>query len=179
MLEQIAQFTDGVKLLQALQGWAKTIKGAVDSNGSTASFEAGYLAAYIAELNRQRIANQVEVRPLSDAEVDELLVNVSIAKLEKLLDERRRELADTPDDLRETLADIARTPATLGDGLGADDCYFPGCTIKRPKGSMFCEAHEDRTDELVDCWVCEGTGLIEGTHCQSCDGTGKAADVFA
>lgn len=104
MLDILTTCTDGGALLRQLREFALEQPGVRDDTAD--AFVVGYLAAYVATANRAREQAGDDVRPLTDAEVDELLVNVSVSKLQKLLDERRRELADTPDELRETLQDI-------------------------------------------------------------------------
>lgn len=103
LLQILATETDADRLLERLRDVAKADPGC--SAGLEDSYCVGALSAYVAGLNRDANQDAEDPRPLSDAEIDELLVNVSISKLERLLHERRLELADTPDQVRETLED--------------------------------------------------------------------------
>lgn len=139
MFEALASYTDPAKLIEALKESAKKTPGATDSQGSVDSFCLGYLAAYVALINAEALdqAANDEPRELTETEIDELLVNVSIAKLERLLHERRCEMADTPEDLEATLFGDPGFPRVNDLEL----CVVDGCNEDRAQGGIYCLAH--------------------------------------
>lgn len=130
MLEKLHTMTDGAELAKALVEDTRKNHASQDPY----AFALGYLAAYVAGINQARIESDGdEIRPLSDDEVDKLLVNVSITKLEKLLKDRRAEL-----------------------GIQSPWCAFPGCPNKRHTESLFCSIHTED-----DCSDCDHSELFE------------------
>lgn len=114
LLQICASYTEADDLIEALRTLAKCDSGVAD--GFEDSFAIGVMAAYIAGLNKDRAERAAaEPRPLTDAEIDGLLVHVSITKLERLLADRREadrvatatahHLADTVEELEETLSE--------------------------------------------------------------------------
>ena len=127
------QIIDGLDEMSEQDGIAKENRSA---------YGLGYLASYVARLNQaQQEAGKDDVRPLTDAEVDKLLVNVLIAKLEKMLAERRNQ------------------------------CHFPGCTAPQHNYSMFGEDHESHECENCGDEFLEREHLLEHWRETSCGET--------
>ena len=138
VLEHLVTLTDGNEILECLRKVARSELAAKPDTEDT--FCASYLAAYVARLHAeaQDADQDDEPRPLSDQEIDELLVNVSISKLERLLHQRRLEVADTPAEIEETLngmfgdpgfPTVSYTCGTCGETL-RDDGHCPVCEAK-------------------------------------------------
>ena len=98
MLELMHNATDMDELLHDLREAALQEAGVDES--TVGHYCLGALASYVCMRNRGELSMlDPDPQPLSESEIDDLLVNVSMSKLQKLLDERRRELADWPEDL--------------------------------------------------------------------------------
>lgn len=154
-LEIISRCRSSEEICETLRTLAKADAGCAAGHEDT--FALGYLAAYVAMLHRD--ADQGlddEPRPLSDAEIDELLVNVSISKLERLLHDRKSERADTVEEINETLE------------IASPWCHFPGCPNDRRGDDLFCEAHVDECahvevefDHAVNAARCVDCGEVQ------------------
>jgi len=122
-LQIVASIYDADELIEALRTLGKVNPGVAD--GCEDHYALGTLAAYVAWNNRERQLDadlaaekaDAEIAELSEAQIDELIVNVSTAKLRKLLDERRLEMADVR------------------------LCAFPPCPNDCEGDSLFCADH--------------------------------------
>ena len=132
LIEKLPLLVTQEAIIEALRSNAVEQPGITETTAD--SYALGYLAAYVAATNQARIAaDGADVRPLTDDEVDELLVNVSVAKLEKLLAERRAD-QDSPEPSDHQWR----------------ECAFPGCTRTYwPADDLFCEDHQDH--ECSNC----------------------------
>lgn len=121
--EKLIGLTDPQEIIRVLRADAVADPGV--SAGSEDAFSLGYLASYVAQLHREAASIECDIdepRPLTDDEINDLLLTVSLAQLNRARDAKRRELAD-------------------------ELCAFPGCAEDCAEDSLFCAHHTDYTDD--------------------------------
>ena len=89
VMEVLATLTTQEEIMDLMRRSATADNGV--PAGLEDTFSLGYLASYVAALHTAAATPAPPV-PLTDAEVDELLVNVSIARLERLVETRLQQV---------------------------------------------------------------------------------------